>query len=73
MIVSVFLPFMDSFTLYDSLLSGKKLFRVSVNYGIISQVIAVAILIISLFFTKNLFLILIAYFLPWTIMRFIFF
>ena len=73
LIVSVFLPFMDSFTLYDSLLSGKKLFRVSVNYGIISQVIAVAILIISLFFTKNLFLILIAYFLPWTIMRFIFF
>ena len=73
LIVSVFLPFMDSFTIYDSLLSGKKLFRISVNYGIISQIIAVAISIIVLFFTKNLFLVLLAYFLPWTIMRFIFF
>lgn len=72
LVVSAFMPFMDSFTLYDSLLSGKKLFKISVRYGIISQTTAVVISIIILFLTKNLFLILLAYFLPWTIMRFVF-
>lgn len=72
LVVSAFMPFMDSFTLYDSLLSGKKLFRISTNYGIISQIISAVVLVSVLFFTKNLFLILLAYFLTWTITRFIF-
>lgn len=72
LIVSAFLPFMDSFTLYDSLLSGKKLFRISTNYGTISQLISAIILISALFLTNNLFLILLSYFLPWTITRFVF-
>ena len=72
LVVSAFMPFMDSFTIYDSLLSGKKLFRISTVYGVISQVVAVVVLIIALFLTKNLFLILLAYFLPWTMLRFIF-
>lgn len=72
LISAVFLPFMDSFGIYNTLLLGRKLFNVSVKYSIISQIIAVAALIAALFFTKNIFLILLAYFTSWTILRFIF-
>lgn len=72
LISAVFLPFMDSFGLYNSLLQGRKLFKISTQYAILSQIIAIISLITALFFTKNLFLILLAYFLPWTLMRFIF-
>jgi len=73
LISAVFLPFMDSFGIYDSLLQGRKLFDISTKYFIISQIIAIASLIAVLFFTKNLFLILFTYFASWTLMRFIFF
>jgi O-antigen/teichoic acid export membrane protein len=72
LISAVFLPFMDSFGIYDSLLQGRKLFDISTKYFIISQIIAIASLIAVLFFTKNLFLILFAYFASWTLLRFIF-
>ncbi len=73
LVSTVFLPFMDSFAIYDSLLQGRKLFGISTKYGIFSQIIAIASLVATLFLTKNLFLILLAYFIPWTLVRFIFF
>jgi O-antigen/teichoic acid export membrane protein len=66
LISAVFLPFMDSFGIYDAFLQGRKLFDISAKYGIISQIIAVIILITTLFFTKNLFFILFVYFLDFT-------
>lgn len=72
LISSVFLPIMDSFAIYDSLLQGKKLFSISSRYGIISQIIAGIIMIATLFLTKNIFIIVLAYFLPWTAVRFVF-
>jgi O-antigen/teichoic acid export membrane protein len=72
LISAVFLPFMDSFGIYDSLLQGRKLFDVSTKYFIISQIIAIASLIAVLFFTKNLFFILFTYFASWAMLRFIF-
>jgi len=72
LIVAVFLPLMDTFMLYDSLLSGKKLFSISTKYGIISQIVATVITASALFFTGNLFVILLAYFASWTILRYIF-
>jgi len=72
LISAAFLPFMDSLKIYDSLLNGRKLFKISTKYFIISQIIAVASLITVLFFTKNLFLILLTYFTSWTTLRFIF-
>jgi O-antigen/teichoic acid export membrane protein len=72
LISAVFLPFMDSFGIYDSLLLGRKLFDISTKYFIISQIIAITSLIAVLFFTKNLFLILFTYFASWTLLRFIF-
>jgi O-antigen/teichoic acid export membrane protein len=72
LISAVFLPFMDSFGIYDALLQGKKLFDISTKYFIISQIIAIASLVTVLFFTQNLFLIIFTYFASWTLMRFIF-
>ncbi|MFH1997251.1 MAG: oligosaccharide flippase family protein, partial [Patescibacteria group bacterium] len=72
LIISIFLPFMDSFTVYGSLLNGRKLFKVSTKYQIITQIIAVAIMIGALFLSGNLFIILLAYFISWTLLRFIF-
>lgn len=73
LIAAVFLPIMDPLGSYDALLQGKKLFKVSTKYFIISQIVAIASLIITLVLTKNLYLILLAYFTSWTLMRFIFF
>jgi O-antigen/teichoic acid export membrane protein len=72
LVAAVFLPFMDSFNLYGALLVGKKLFVISTKYRVITQIISVSILIATLFLTKNVFFILLAYFISYTFLRFIF-
>ena len=72
LIVAVFLPLMESFSIYDSFWGGKKLFKTQSKYTIITQILAVSILIITLFLTKNLFIILLAYFISYTFLHFIF-
>lgn len=71
LIVAVFIPFMDSFGIYESLLLGRKLFSRSASFGVISRIGVSSALIILLFLNPNLFLILFAYFAFWTIARFI--
>lgn len=71
LIVSLFLPIMDSFGVYDSYLQGKKYFKISTKYRITSQLICVISLIITLLITKNLFIIVFVYFFSWTSLRFI--
>jgi len=73
LIISVFIPLISSFGIYSTFLQGKKRFDVSAKYQIISQIIAIAVLITTIFLTKNIFLILLSYFIPWTLLRFIFF
>ena len=72
LIAAFFLPIMDPLGIYDSFLQGKKLFKISTKYWVFSQLIASLCLITTLFFTKNLPFILLAYFTPWTLLRFIF-
>lgn len=72
LIVSAFLPFSEGFGIYDSFLYGKKLFRVSTKYFVVSQIVSIASLISVIFLTDNLFLILLAYFVPWVVMRLLF-
>jgi O-antigen/teichoic acid export membrane protein len=73
LISAIFLPFMDSFGIYYSLLQGRKIFDVFTRYLIINHIIVNFALVIILFLTKNLFLILFSYFFLWTLVRFIFF
>ncbi len=72
-IVAIFLPFFETFGIYDSLLQGKKNFRRSIKFFSVSQLIAMATMLTALLLTDNLILILLAYFLPWTLVRIVFF
>ncbi|MDD5433308.1 MAG: oligosaccharide flippase family protein [Candidatus Pacebacteria bacterium] len=73
LIVACFLPFFNSFSLYDSFLAGKKRFDLQNKFSIINQVASLAFLGMTLYFTKNIFLILLAYFLPLTLLYILFF
>lgn len=73
LIAAIFLPFMDAFGLYSALLNGKKKFFALTKYGIISQIITAGLMIAVMFLTKDLILILLAYFVSWTMLRYIFF
>ncbi len=71
LISAIFIPFMDSFALYGSLLQGKKKFEVSSKYGISIKIIASLSIFITLYFTKNLFAILFVYLASYTLLRLI--
>lgn len=72
LIISVFLPLMDSFYIYDAVLSGKKLFDIKVKYSVLVHFLSTSAIIITLFLTKNLLLIILVYFLSYTLFRSIF-
>ncbi|MFA4890444.1 MAG: oligosaccharide flippase family protein [Candidatus Paceibacterota bacterium] len=61
-IVGIFLPIMETFGLYSSLLEGKKLFRERVIYEIKTNIISAIFIVLALFLTKNLFVLLVVYF-----------
>lgn len=73
LIVACFLPFFNSFSLYDSFLAGKKKFATQNIFNIITQVVSLIFLGGTVFFTKNIFIILLAYFLPLTLAYAVFF
>ncbi len=62
-ITAIFVPFTESFDMFNSLLWGKKLFDVQTKYNVIKKCIALIAMISVIFLTKNLYLILIIYFL----------
>jgi len=62
LICAIFLPIMDPLAIYNSFLSGKKLFKIYAKYNIISKIFSTLITIAVLFSTKNLLLIIFSYF-----------
>ena len=73
LIAAIFIPIMDSLNIYQDYLLGKKLFRdSSVSYSI-SQLVAVIVMIGTLFLTKNVIIIFGVYLSSWTLIRFGFF
>ena len=66
-ITAVFTPFTESFDMYNSLLWGKKLFDTQTKYNIIKKCIALVLIVSTLFLTKNIYFILLAYFISITI------
>lgn len=73
LIVACFLPFFNSFSLYENFLAGKKEFALQNKFGILTQIISLIFLGGTIFFTKNIFIILLAYFLPLTLLYVLFF
>lgn len=72
LIISVFIPIMDSSQVYLAYLNGKKIFDIHAKYNAIIRIIATIILISVIFLTNNLILIILTYFLVYTILRLFF-
>jgi O-antigen/teichoic acid export membrane protein len=72
-IASLFMPFMNSLTLYNAYLNGKKDFKKYSLYNITTQIVSASVLIITIFFTKNIISIIAAYFITYTALNFIFY
>jgi len=70
--VALFMPTMEAYGVYDSLLQGKKEFGTSIRYAVISKILSIVAVGLTIVFTNNVVLILLAYFLPFTGMRFLF-
>jgi O-antigen/teichoic acid export membrane protein len=73
LIASVFIPFMDSFLVYDSYLNGKKDFKRKSTNDIVVRIISTIIMVGVIFFSSNIFLIIGSYFASHTALRAIFF
>lgn len=83
LIIAIFLPLFNASIIYVNFLMGRKLFNIKAKYDSIVQVIAAAIMILTLFFVKNflsdasvcvvIFLIVSVYFVSRTFLRFLFF
>lgn len=72
LISSIFIPFMDSIMVYQSILIGKKKFKMLSSQNAIINSIAAIVMIIILLLTKNLFAVLFSYFISHTTLRFVF-
>jgi len=72
LIIAFFLPIMDTFGTYEGLLHGKREFKASSTYGLTQKIVSVIAMVATMFVTTNLFAILLAYFIPYTTLRYFF-
>jgi len=70
-VVAIAIPFMESFSLYSAFLNGKKLFAPWAVTEILTQIFSSVVLVATMFFTKNIVLLMVGYFLPYVIARII--
>lgn len=70
-LAALFLPFVDTLNIFNTILTGKQLFRISVFYETMVQMISISTIVTILFFTDNLLAILAGYFLSYTATRFV--
>jgi O-antigen/teichoic acid export membrane protein len=71
-IVAVFLPLLRSSGLYIAVLNGRKDFKLSATYNSLVRLTAGLSMLITLFFTDNIFVILAAFLVPESILQFLF-
>jgi len=67
LIIAVFLPFFLSSVLYASFINGKKDFKRNSIYNIVRTIFSTAILLITIYFTDNVVIIILAYYISLTI------
>ncbi len=68
-VVALMLPAMESLALYSTFFNGKKLFRQWAAFDIAAQLLSVTALVGAMIATKNIVALLLAYFLPYIIVR----
>ncbi|MGB0757154.1 MAG: oligosaccharide flippase family protein [Patescibacteria group bacterium] len=73
LIAAIFLPFIDSFNVYEPYLQGRKMFKQSAILSSILQSTTVLSMIAFLFFTNNVILVVAAHFVMYTLIKYIFY
>jgi len=73
LITAIFLPLMLASHVYGGFLAGRKLFGVGATYGIITNLVSVAGMVIALFLTKNLLWLIAVYFVSNTFLNYFFY
>jgi len=69
-IIGAMLPLFDTFTVYNGYLVGTRNFKKQSLFHLISQSVSIASLITALFLTDNVLILLLAYFIPLSLVRF---
>ena len=69
LLIAAFMPFFDPFSNFSAYLQGKKDFKRLTIYSGCNQIIAVAVLVATVFLTRNFLLVLLAYLGSYTLMR----
>lgn len=69
LLAALFLPLFYALNISGALLEGKKLFKISAKYNTSNQIFASLCILVALFLTDNLFLILVVYFISWTLAK----
>jgi O-antigen/teichoic acid export membrane protein len=72
LIVAAFVPFMDSFNIFDAILNARKEFKKSSLYYTVSQITSTFCIIVVAVYTQNVYFMLLTYFGTWTALRIIF-
>ncbi|PIR89048.1 MAG: hypothetical protein COU07_03070 [Candidatus Harrisonbacteria bacterium CG10_big_fil_rev_8_21_14_0_10_40_38] len=67
--IGVFIPVMDSFNIYEAFLTGKKLFKAQAIRMVSVRIISALSLVVALLLSDNLYVILLAFFLPYCVAR----
>lgn len=62
LVAAVFLPLMDPLNIYTSYLNGKKEFKLITEFNVINQIIILAVMVTAIWLTKNIWLIILIYF-----------
>lgn len=68
-LVSLFLPFVDTFTVYDDLLRGRQAFARSAVLSAVAQVVTTVALVLAIYLHPTLVWMLGVYLLSWTLVR----
>jgi O-antigen/teichoic acid export membrane protein len=69
LIAAFITPFVDALGLYNVYLQGRRMFREAIVYFSIVQIVSSAVVLVTILFTDNLFLLVAAYFLPLALLR----
>lgn len=72
LVISIFIPFYNSFYLYLSYLGAKKLFNKFTQYNIATRVVTTTIMVATIFFTQNIIIIIFSFIVSETLTRFYF-
>lgn len=72
-VIATFVPLFYSFETFTAFLKGKRYFKTSTIFTVIALSVSSISLITALFLTDTIFLLLLSYFLPYTVLRGIFF